>query len=418
MTHEPDREIKKLREHLANPETPLLFLFGAGTSCSVNIGTPSGTKDKPARKALIPDMAGVTARCEQELNKYDPKFQNAWKSLSEEAQSLLKEAGRNIPVNVEHILNRLRAKAEAASASDILVGLSKKELEDLEKLLKKTIATIVKVDNTHLNHKLPHIQLASWLKSAGRKQPVEIFTTNYDILFEYSFEQLSLPYFDGFVGGFQPFFYADGIDEPELLPSKRWVRFWKLHGSVGWKIVDSGSRKQIIRTTDQDGDELIYPSQLKYDQSRKQPYMAMIDRFTTALNKPNTILVTVGYSFGDDHLNSIIFNTLENRSLNNAYCLAFEDIQESTPLSQLALNCPRLAVLAGNSAVINGRYGEWNLGSPITTKVASYLDALFDIDAPELETDEPKRGRLRLGDFNCFASFLQSFENKQFKKPK
>lgn len=414
IMHEPEREIKKLREHLANPETPLLFLFGAGTSYAVNIGTRAGTNQKPQHIPLIPDMAGLTTACEERIKKDHEQFHSAWVSLSSEAASILKAKRQAVSVNVEHILNRLRAKIEAATETDKWLGLTKNELEEFEMAIKKAIARKVRIDDQYLNDTLPHVSFASWLKGAERKYPVEVFTTNYDVLFEYSFERVELQYFDGFVGGFRPFFYADAIDEPKLLPSQRWVRFWKLHGSVGWKL-DKINKDKIIRTTDQCGAELIYPSQLKYYQSRKQPYVAMFDRLTSALNQQNTLLITSGYSFGDEHLNAIILNVLMNRPLNNAYCIYYEKLSEGDPLVKLAEHCPRLAVLGSNAAVINGRYGEWDSSVPITDKSASYMDPLFDLDAPMSDDDEPRRGRFRMGDFNRFCGFLRTFD--QFTPP-
>lgn len=50
-THDPRREIEKLRDHLASHDKALMFLFGAGTSCAVT-GT-DGTALVPARDKLI-----------------------------------------------------------------------------------------------------------------------------------------------------------------------------------------------------------------------------------------------------------------------------------------------------------------------------------------------------------------------------
>ena len=41
----------------------------------------------------------------------------------------------------------------------------------------------------------------------------EIFTTNYDLIIEKSLEASQIPYFDGFVGSFEPFFWQESIDQ-------------------------------------------------------------------------------------------------------------------------------------------------------------------------------------------------------------
>lgn len=63
--------------------------------------------------------------------------------------------------------------------------------------------------------------------------------------------------------------------------------------------------------------ELTYPSKLKYDQSRKMPFLAMSDRLTSFLLKPHAVLFVCGYSFGDEHINDTIINALKvNQSAN------------------------------------------------------------------------------------------------------
>ena len=44
---------------------------------------------------------------------------------------------------------------------------------------------------------------------------------------------------------------------------------------------------------------LIYPSHLKYEQSRKMPYLAMIDQLNRFIRQPNSLLIVSGYSFND-----------------------------------------------------------------------------------------------------------------------
>ncbi len=38
-----------------------------------------------------------------------------------------------------------------------------------------------------------HVSLGSWLKQSQSENPVEIFTTNYDLLFEAAFESGGVP---------------------------------------------------------------------------------------------------------------------------------------------------------------------------------------------------------------------------------
>ena len=44
---------------------------------------------------------------------------------------------------------------------------------------------------------------------------------------------------------------------------------------------------------------VIYPSDAKYDQSRRVPFLVLQDRFRRALHQPETLMIISGYSFGD-----------------------------------------------------------------------------------------------------------------------
>ena len=78
----------------------------------------------------------------------------------------------------------------------------------------------------------PYTEFVSWISGTDREHPVEIFTTNYDQLFEQALERSRAPYFDGFTGASAPFFDPSSVASNDL-PS-RWTRLWKLHGSLGW----------------------------------------------------------------------------------------------------------------------------------------------------------------------------------------
>ena len=114
--------------------------------------------------------------------------------------------------------------------------------------------------------------LVNWITGISRDHPVEIFTTNYDLLFEEAFEAVRAPYFDGFAGGREPFFDPVSVAGNDLPP--RWTRLWKLHGSLGWK---ASGKDEVIRTGSETATHLVFPELLKYDQTQKAPYAALSD---------------------------------------------------------------------------------------------------------------------------------------------
>ncbi len=71
---------------------------------------------------------------------------------------------------------------------------------------------------------------------------MEIFTTNYDLLFEQALERTRVPFFDGFSGASEPFFDPSSVASNDL--PARWTRLWKLHGSLGWA---ANARGEVVR---------------------------------------------------------------------------------------------------------------------------------------------------------------------------
>ena len=187
-----------------------------------------------------------------------------------------------IDPNVEDILSHIRSLKLVAGKSTVR-GLTAK---DLIKLEDKICAIIADVVDAHLpSSGTPHHHLAKWIRSAPRTVSVELFTTNYDLLLEQALEDCEVPYFDGFIGARRAFFDLQSIEQ-DYLPKRdqiptRWARLWKLHGSINWRLVkNSKDRAWVIRSAlKHEGDRLlIHPSHLKYEQSRRMPYLAMIDR--------------------------------------------------------------------------------------------------------------------------------------------
>jgi hypothetical protein len=79
-------------------------------------------------------------------------------------------------------------------------------------------------------------------------------------------------YFDGFTGGREPFFDPASVAGGDL-PS-RWTRLWKLHGSLGWCL---GETDNVVRSGKSSHTHLVFPEHLKYDQTQKAPYSALLD---------------------------------------------------------------------------------------------------------------------------------------------
>ncbi len=407
-THDPRQVIENIRNHLATHDRRLAFLFGAGTSSAVNIAPPPVAEEKPRHLPLIPSIDGLTELCGNAVMDVGKTQAAAWATLVKQCEQDACNA------NVENMLSKVRMKIDAIGEGETLLALNLSELCELEKTICTSIAKTVNPPEASIPEHTPHNDFAVWVKRVNRTAPMEIFTTNYDTLFERAFEAARVPVFDGFAGTYHPFFYPECLEDDDLLPNSKWIRLWKLHGSVNWLLENTNTCKRIVRGHPSDTGELILPSHRKYDESRKQPYVAYMDRLSRVLNSEHALLITCGYSFGDEHINAILYGALDNRNTANIIALRFEDLNENDGLVSAALRRSNLTIIGPNAGVISGIYSPWQLTQPVDSKTCAFMDTGFDSHGLPEDEGSPAavsgdlKGRMRLGDFNWFCRFLSA----------
>jgi hypothetical protein len=86
---------------------------------------------------------------------------------------------------------------------------------------------------------------------------------------------------------------------------------------------------RLAAATPPDSMLAIYPSAEKYEQSRRMPFLALVDRLRRALATPESTTVTIGYSFGDAHLNELIFDAAARHQRSEIIALFYAEIPES-----------------------------------------------------------------------------------------
>lgn len=154
---------------------------------------------------------------------------------------------------------------------------------------------------------------------------LNIFTTNYDLYSERAMDLLGIHYVNGFTGGISKFFnpaiFNYALAEKMDLSQSKWgvidnfFYLYKIHGSVNWIEADGENKlfkvKEIQEPTFEelkDKDSImIHPTPLKYNASLGSPYSDLFREFQKKLMQNNNILVTIGYSFSDEHINNLIF---------------------------------------------------------------------------------------------------------------
>jgi hypothetical protein len=408
MTHDPSEYIRGLQQLLISDKKKIAFLFGAGTSLA----------KKNTNSKYIPTIVTMTTDIQNELSK---------KELYKTALTDLKEEIGNEKYNIESLLTLIEQKIHVIGLGK-LNGLKKTDFDDLKKeikgMLKEKVSIHLQV-RTELDNVI-HLDFADWIGKADRKLPIELFTTNYDYLFELGLENKNIPYYDGFTGTYEPFFNADSVDDLCFLPKQ--TKLWKMHGSLGWHYDEI--TKKVWRKDSDSNDMLIYPSTLKYDESRKQPYIALGDRLTNFLKQADSILITCGYSFGDEHINERILTALRSNISAQVFALYYDIVREEdgnkkysltedSTIARISKSQSKFSVYGSRNAIIGCKYGIWKLKKEPDKEDTINVSSYFDEDGPnnleELKNNEFKgeekwtgEGELKIPDFKYFVEFLQT----------
>lgn len=338
--HNPDRFMADLRQVLSQGRKRIGILIGAGAPLSVRVD--ANGKLSPDGLALIPGVEQLTTEALKGLVGRDEVAVDAIRA----------ELGGG---NIESILSRIRL-FQTALGTAVVNGLDGEGYRALGAKVCNAIGGIV-------GARLPaercaYHELVSWISGAQRPHSVELFTTNYDLLFESAFERAKVPYFDGFSGGHAPFFDPVTVAGDDL--PTRWARLWKLHGSLGWRVEDG----RVVRSGGYDYNELIYPDHLKYDLTQKQPYAALFERLKQFLMMPDTLLLTTGFSFRDAHICAVLDEALAVNANTSVFAFQFMNLADEEPVCRLAYDRPNVSVYAADGAVISGVAGKWRPGDP------------------------------------------------------
>lgn len=356
-THQVLAFANGLSAKLAARSRHVCLFLGAGTS----------------RACGLPDVAGLESTVSAGLS---PNHRSAFDALLD---------GRNL----EQVLSRLRRiNALLEGGTDQVDGFTAETAATLDSEACRLIVQALDVAAVDIS---PALKFAAWAARTDYHHPVELFTVNYDLVLETALEALGVPYFDGFVGALQARFRTDLV---EAVPggSDAWlpaflVRLWKLHGSVNWAW-DSDQHSEIVRLgtpVSHDAPAAIYPSDTKYDESRRVPFIVLQDRLRRALYQPETLMLISGYSFGDQHLNEMIFDAAQHRPRSEVVVFCFSDIPDA--LAERAAVTPNLQAVGPSEAVLAGVRADWEEPS----------------DAPQ---DLWTENSLGLGNFANLASFL------------
>lgn len=364
-----------LRQVLSQGRKRIGLLVGAGAPLAVRVDERHQLSTDG--KALIPGVEELTRLA---LDGLAENFTVAAAAIRD---------GLGPDANIETILSRVRLLEQALGKIEV-AGLDGEGYRQLGKAICEKIGGLVSA-NLPLQRNA-YTEFISWISGTLRPHAIEIFTTNYDLLFEEAFERARAPYFDGFSGGNTPFFDPVTIAGDDL--PARWSRLWKLHGSLGWNLEAGG----VVRAGGRRAAQLVYPDHLKYDLTQKQPYSALFERLKQFLLTPDTLLLATGFSFRDAHICAVLDEALAMNANAAVLAFQFQELKNEEPACRIAFDRPNLSVYASDGAVIGGVQGNWRPGE----LPKNWAEIRSTFWGKRWNSDSP--GFL-LGDFSALARF-------------
>jgi len=190
-----------------------------------------------------------------------------------------------------------------------------------------------------------------------------IFTTNYDLYNEIALDKLGIHYVNGFSGGikkyFNPTIFNYALAEKMDLSQSKWsvidnfVYLYKIHGSLNWVQADEDSKLFRVREIQETSYAnlqkqeviMIHPTPLKQNASMGSPYSDLFREFQKKLMQNNNVLITLGYSFNDGHINNLIYQAFTIPSFR---LIVLGDKNASEEIAKLqSLDDPRIWIVGG-----------------------------------------------------------------------
>jgi len=354
----------------------LSLLVGSGLSCALH---------------QMVDGEEIAAMNPAKFTDYDTE-------INAKAKKSASEAGRdngNIEDQIRVANELLRGLEILAETDKAIAGKAASLKTELKSVLDVFAKWILKNENGLITSNENDLEqafnylvsfLMSFASRTGTRDRLQIFTTNYDRFIEAGAELAGLHLLDRFVGSLAPIFRSSRLDvdmhynPPGIRGEPRYLegvaRFTKLHGSLDWIDIGKNIRRiglplgaesidpylKAPGLTGADALQLmIYPNSAKDRETAAYPYVDLFRDFAAAVCRPNSTVISYGYSFGDEHINRVIGDMLTIPST-HLVVIAYDD-----PLGRIMQTYEKLGRPAQITLLIGDHLGDFQ------TLVDNYL---------------------------------------------
>ncbi len=208
------------------------------------------------------------------------------------------------------------------------------------------------------------------LQRPNNLKRVNLFTTNYDMAFDYALDNIGVHYINGFMGVHNRCFRPEVYDYDLYYPgqsvtgkvhrAEKVMKYFKIHGSLSWistkpTVSNTYGIKEIPLNDNfefnADNEIMIYPCTSKKSFTLDLPYSELFRQFAQAINQPQSVLFCVGYSFYDEHINDIINQALTIPSFTLIIANYLPTKTSASPIDKLRqLNDSRIIILDSGDA--------------------------------------------------------------------
>lgn len=276
-------DISKYVNHFHN----IAVLTAAGTSME------NGENSGKTRSELWKD-------CKEEISEIYSFFLDTKEDLHEKISSIVNSQ------NIEDLLSFISLYEDLHGEIKDKEGISLKTR--LKEKIVKACTLSLDINNSH------HQNFIRKITARKSSEPrVQLYTTNYDTLFEQAAQRMNYTIIDGFSFSYPRVFNGSNFDhdivyrektriknEESFVPNV--IQLFKLHGSVDWEQ----NNDQVYQKESSVNPCIIYPAKDKYKSSYEQPYFEMMSHFQSILRKESTLLIIIGFGFQDQHIQNVI----------------------------------------------------------------------------------------------------------------
>lgn len=341
----------------------LVVLTGLGTSLHVNID--KGVADYPQRRVAITGK------------KIAPTMRDLWVKAKEASGDNFETITKlsKFPVADENFKENIEALLSYCKIGSEFTDLEKHKtliadfIKNTEEIIRDEVSFLSEEDSVAVHTEL----LRRIARRSSRKVRAKIFTTNYDLCFEYAARQGRYVVIDGFSHTspqvFDSIYFSYDIVKRDGSPDthdfiSNVFHLYKLHGSVDW--TKNAKTNEIERAPGTKNPVLVYPRNTKYELAFEHPYLEMMSAFQAAIRQPETALLIVGFGFNDNHIAEPILSAIHsNLNLKVVVCdprLAPNEELKSTGAAAINAHISKIRYLIENGdarlSLINGTFEE------------------------------------------------------------